>query len=378
MKMKNHKIKPCEIPVEIRGLCHNYQTGRLITEALCGIDLVIRSRTSVFLTGCSGSGKTTLISLIGCLRSVQHGSLKLFGQEMNGAGQAQLYRMRRLIGFVFQHFNLLDFMTISQNVQQSLRFQPGCSGRKARLMSEEILERVGLGDRIDSYPFEISGGQKQRVAIARALVHGPKLVLADEPTAALDSVTGREIIEMFQKLAKEQNSAVLVVTHNTRILDNADEIFELDDGRLGTAAREHLSLALPPLTDCELDEIVKYTFLRIYRPGQTIICQGGPAEFFYILLKGEVEIMCSRQGSNEKITANLNRRGDFFGETGLMHKDNLYPESVRAAGTQDVEVLVINQDSFQKMIHTSEMTHAIIRDKKIQRMKMINNHIPTS
>ncbi|MCI5208973.1 MAG: ATP-binding cassette domain-containing protein, partial [Candidatus Electrothrix sp. ATG2] len=224
--------------IEVSELKHTYHVGKVCTEVLHGVNLTIRGGENIFLTGLSGSGKTTLISLIGCLRSVQEGSLKVLGEELRGAKEVKLRKMRRRIGYVLQDFNLLDFMTIRQNVQQSLKLQNNYSKKKARRLSEEMLDRVGLGERINAYPAELSGGQKQRVAIARALVHRPRLVLADEPTAALDSVTGREIIELFQKLAREQNSAALIVTHNIRALKNADEIYQMEDGYLGTAARE--------------------------------------------------------------------------------------------------------------------------------------------
>ncbi|MGB1027811.1 MAG: ATP-binding cassette domain-containing protein, partial [Rhodospirillaceae bacterium] len=228
--------------VETNGLKHAYQDANTSKTVLHGIDLTIDPGSAVFLTGFSGSGKTTLISLIGCLRSVQEGSLKLLGEELNGASATKLRNMRRRIGYVFQHFNLLDFMTIRQNVQQSLELQADFSPKEAKRRSEEMLDMVGLGGRFNDYPSALSGGQKQRVAVARALVHRPSLVLADEPTAALDTGTGREIIDRFSALIKHHNSAALVVTHNMRILDAADYIYHMEDGRLSDAVGEQLSL----------------------------------------------------------------------------------------------------------------------------------------
>ena len=203
--------------VAIQNLNHYYREGKENTQVLFDVNLTIKAGETLFLTGESGSGKTTLISLIGCLRSVQKGSLKILGQELHGADEKQLMKLRRHLGYVFQHFNLLDFMTIQQNVQVSLELQENFEPHQAYRQSEAILKEVGLGHRINAYPRELSGGQKQRVAIARALVHRPKLVLADEPTAALDSKTGREVVELIQSLAKQQGSAVLIVTHNNRI-----------------------------------------------------------------------------------------------------------------------------------------------------------------
>ena len=356
--------------VKASGLKHSYQVGRVLTEVLHGIDLTILNGKSVFLVGQSGSGKTTLISLIGCLRSVQDGSLKVLGEELRDAGEAKLRKMRRRIGYVFQHFNLLDFMTIRQNVQQSLKLQNNYSVKEARFLSEEMLERVGLGDRVNAYPPQLSGGQKQRVAIARSLVHRPRLVLADEPTAALDSVTGREIIEIFQKLAREQNSAAMIVTHNTRILNNADEIFQMEDGHLGVATREQLSLSLPTLIDRELDEIAGHTDHQVYPPGDVIIRQGDTATAFFILIKGEVEIVHTRQDGKEEHLNTLCKRGDYFGEIGLLQENALRTATVRVAGSQNTEVLTIGRDVFLKMVSDNKMTRAIIMDDMIQRLTL--------
>jgi putative ABC transport system ATP-binding protein len=194
------------------------------------------------MTGQSGSGKTTLLSLIGGLRSVQQGSLKVLGQELNGANENQLVLVRRQIGYIFQAHNLLQFMTARQNVQMSVELHENISTQQARAKSEAILKAVGLGGRVNYYPHNLSGGQKQRVAIARALVSRPKLVLADEPTAALDSKTGREVVDLMQHLAQEQRCAILLVTHDNRILDIADRILHMEDGHL---VKEVVTNSLP-------------------------------------------------------------------------------------------------------------------------------------
>lgn len=355
--------------VEASALRHTYKVGKVSVEVLHGIDLTIKAGSNVFLTGYSGSGKTTLISLIGCLRSVQQGSLKLLGEELNNANETKLLTMRRRIGYVFQHFNLLEFMTIRQNVQQSLRLQPKYSAKQACYLSEQMLDKVGLGNRVNAYPAELSGGQKQRVAIARALVHKPQLVLADEPTAALDSVTGREIIEVFQKLVKEQNSAALIVTHNTRVLDSADEIFQMEDGHLGIAAREQISLALPTLKDDELEEIAKNADLKIYSSGEIIIRQGDIATAFFILVKGIVEVVHSPQNEQEQHIAYIRSRGDYFGEMGLLAENTVRTATIRAVGEENVEVLVVMRDAFLKMVNDNKQTQAIINSEMIQRLR---------
>ncbi len=218
--------------ITIRNLNHFFGKGSLQKQVLFNINLEITVGEIVILTGQSGSGKTTLLSLIGALRSVQEGSLRVLGQELLGSGEDEMVWVRRRIGYIFQAHNLLQFMTARQNVQMSMELHEKISPKKARAKSEEILKAVGLCERINYYPHSLSGGQKQRVAIARALVTHPKLVLADEPTAALDSKTGREVVELMYRLAKEQGCTILLVTHDNRILDIADRILRMEDGHL--------------------------------------------------------------------------------------------------------------------------------------------------
>ncbi len=358
-----------QVLVETSKLKHTYHVGKVSMEVLHGIDLKIHGGSNVFLTGYSGSGKTTLISLIGCLRSVQDGSLKLLNQELKGASEKQLMQMRRNIGYVFQHFNLLDFLTIRQNVQQTLKLQKNYSKKQAIFLAEEMLDKVGLSEKINVYPNELSGGQKQRVAIARALVHKPQLVLADEPTAALDSVTGREVIELFQKLVKEQNSAALIVTHNVRVLDSADEILHMEDGYLGVAAREQLSLALPTLKDEEIEHLSEVSTFKIYSVGENIIEEGDVGNEFYILLKGKVEILLKdAQGQDEHLDY-IEKRGEYFGEMALIEENAPRNATVRAIGDENVEVLVISRDAFTEMVEHSKLTNAIIKTEALERLQ---------
>lgn len=358
-----------EILVETTDLKHTYQDASNTKQVLHGINLKIHAGANVFLTGFSGSGKTTLISLIGCLRSVQEGSIKLLGQELNGASEDKLRQMRLKIGYVFQHFNLLDFMTIRQNVQQSLELQPDYDPKDAIRRADEMLDQVGLGDRVNDYPRALSGGQKQRVAIARALVHKPKLVLADEPTAALDSATGREVVEIFQRITKQQGCAVLVVTHNMRVLDTADEILHMVDGHLGTAVGEQLSLVFPTLSDVELIEISKEVEIRAFNPGQMIIEEGDVASEFFLLMKGQVDILRDDgQGSLEPIIS-LSRRGEYFGEMGLLKEDTRRTASVRASSGGTVELLVISRETFVRMTSDSRQTKAVLKDEMLRRME---------
>ena len=220
------------IVIDIQGLNHYFGKGELRKQILFDINLTLKSGEVVILKGPSGSGKTTLLTLMGGLRSPQTGSLKVLGQELVGAKKTQLVKIRRNIGYIFQSHNLLECLTARQNVAMSLELHPQYSREEIKQKTEEILEAVGLGERINYYPQKLSGGQKQRVAIARALVSHPKMVLADEPTASLDSQSGHDVVNIMQKLAKEQGCTILIVTHDNRILDVADRILELEDGHL--------------------------------------------------------------------------------------------------------------------------------------------------
>ncbi len=218
--------------VAIHNLNHAFGKGELRKPVLFDVDLDIFAGEIVIMTGPSGSGKTTLLTLIGGLRSIQSGSVKILGQELYGASKNQLVKVRNQIGFIFQSHNLLSCLTAEQNVRMSLRLHQDISFEQRNTMTQDILEAVGLGDRVNFYPDSLSGGQQQRVAIARALVSQPQLVLADEPTAALDSKSGRNVVEIMQQLAKEQGCTILLVTHDNRILDIADRIIHMEDGRL--------------------------------------------------------------------------------------------------------------------------------------------------
>jgi len=218
--------------VEVVGLSHWFGTGAMRRAVLQGVDLRIGAGEMVLLTGPSGCGKTTLLTLVGALRAVQQGSVRLFDQQLNAASRDQRQRLRRRIGMIFQGHNLLRCLTAEQNVQMGADLLPDLSYRARRDLAREWLRAVGLGDHLAKLPHDLSGGQKQRVAIARALAGRPELLLADEPTAALDSRTGREVVDLLQGLARDQGCGVLMVTHDPRILDVADRLVEMEDGRL--------------------------------------------------------------------------------------------------------------------------------------------------
>ena len=224
--------------VAIRDLDHWYGRGSTCRQVLQGVHLTIQPGEVVLLTGPSGCGKTTLLTLVGALRQVMGGSLQVLGQELNGSSRGERQRLRRRIGMIFQGHNLLRCLSAEQNVQMGSDLLDDLSYRSRRDVARQWLRAVGLGDHLNKLPHDLSGGQKQRVAIARALAARPRLLLADEPTAALDSRTGREVVDLIRGLARDQGISVLMVTHDPRSLDIADRLVRMEDGQLleGTPA----------------------------------------------------------------------------------------------------------------------------------------------
>lgn len=218
--------------IVIEGLNHHFGRGLVRRQVLFDVALQVAAGEIVLLTGPSGSGKTTLLTLIGGLRAAQGGRLRVLGRELVGATALQLTLARREHGYIFQAHNLHRSLTAAQNVRMALEMRGTLSDGEMDRRARRILESVGLGDHLDVKPDQLSGGQKQRVAVARALVGEPPLLLADEPTAALDSHSGREVVLLMQRLAREQGCTILLVTHDSRILDIADRTLSLEDGRL--------------------------------------------------------------------------------------------------------------------------------------------------
>jgi len=218
--------------LELQGVKKTYGKGGLEVQALRGIDLQIEEGEFSTVFGPSGSGKTTLLNLIGALDRATEGTVKLNGNSTGEMRKNQLALLRRdNIGFIFQDFNLIPVLTAFENVEFALKIarkNGKTTGEKAR----KILERVGLGEKLHRRPGELSGGQKQRVAIARALVKEPRLILADEPTANLDSDTSREVLEIMVQMNEELNTTFIFSTHDPRVMEYARRLLEIKDGRI--------------------------------------------------------------------------------------------------------------------------------------------------
>jgi putative ABC transport system ATP-binding protein len=233
--------------IAVHNVTKIFSQGAAAVHALNGVNLAVQSGEVVFLMGPSGSGKTTLLSVMGCILQPTAGSVRIRGREVAGLPERELPAIRLAhIGFVFQGFNLFPTLSAGENVELALDLK-GIRGREAHRRAMELLEQVGIREKFDAFPADLSGGQKQRVAIARALAGAPDILLADEPTAALDSHVGRRILELVRSLAHSQGVAVVIVTHDSRMLQFADRLVHIEDGRIvEPAAAETAAFAAAP------------------------------------------------------------------------------------------------------------------------------------
>ncbi|MEH6726872.1 MAG: ATP-binding cassette domain-containing protein [Hyphomicrobiales bacterium] len=222
-------------PIITKGLNHWFGEGEARKQAIFDVNLSIEAGKLTILMGPSGSGKTTLLTLIGCLREVQEGSVHLMGRELNGAAEAELVLARRKLGFIFQAHNLHESLTALQNVQMGLEVHGAILSARRHQFKEasaHLLKLLGLADRLHYLPGNLSGGQKQRVAIARALVGSPRIIYADEPTAALDKESGANVVRLLKQLGRKRGTTIVMVTHDNRILEMADRIITMEEGRI--------------------------------------------------------------------------------------------------------------------------------------------------
>ena len=226
-----------DMAIQTQALDHFFGEGEARKQAIFDVNLEIERGKLTILMGPSGSGKTTLLTLMGCLRHVQSGSVTLLERELKGAGEAELVRLRRRLGFIFQAHNLHESLTATENVLMGLQVHGKGNAAKQMAAAHHMLRLVGLEDRLDYLPGNLSGGQKQRVAVARALVSNHDVIFADEPTAALDKVSGRNVVDMLKTMGRERGTTTVMVTHDNRILELADRIITLEEGRVVSDVR---------------------------------------------------------------------------------------------------------------------------------------------
>jgi putative ABC transport system ATP-binding protein len=306
------------------------------------------------ITGPSGSGKTTLLTLIGALRVVQDGSVVVMGHELRDRPPAELVAIRRRIGFIFQAHNLFEALTASLNVQVALKFADLRQDERER-KADDILTQLGLGHRIHYKPRALSGGQRQRIAIARALVARPKLILADEPTAALDQDSAREAIQLLRALALEDGSSVLLVTHDSRVLESADRIVNVVDGRIvsDVLVRESVAIcrflskapAFAPLAPIVLAEVADRMRIETYAAGTEVVRQEEPGDKFYVIRTGSVDVRVN-EGDMVRTVATL-RDGEMFGETALLTDQ---PRNATIVAREPLELYALGKTDFRAVV----------------------------
>ncbi|BDB96576.1 ATP-binding cassette domain-containing protein [Candidatus Hydrogenosomobacter endosymbioticus] len=216
--------------ISVKNLSFGYGSGNLYREVLKDVSLEIAPGEIIILNGPSGSGKTTLLTILGGLRIHKNGFVSILGNDLSKIQQSERHLLRQKIGYIFQNHNLIKALTASQNVRLSLELSEEADEDYRESSANAVLKSVGIGEYVNFFPSSLSGGQRQRVSIARALVAKPKLILADEPTASLDKKSGQECVHILKDLAQEQKTAILLVTHDNRILDVADRIISLEDG----------------------------------------------------------------------------------------------------------------------------------------------------
>lgn len=354
-----------EMLVSISDLQHSYGHGELKKQVLFDIDLKVAAGEIVILTGPSGCGKTTLLTLIGALRTVQDGSLNVAGEELRGATSNQLVRTRRKLGFIFQAHNLFESLTAFQNVRMSMELF-GVAPSEMKAQAEDLLTRLQLGHRIHYKPEDLSGGQKQRVAIARGLAHRPRVLLADEPTAALDAESGRIVVTLFQEIAEREGVAVIMVTHDNRILDVADRIVNMVDGRIKSDVNPRESEVIckflqqspvfEKLSLQTLTTMADQMSLEEFQANDVIIKQGDEGDKLYLIREGGVTVSMEQNGASREL-AKL-RDGDFFGETALMFDQ---PRNATVTADEDVVLYSLGKTEFKSVLGESESFEQEVR-----------------
>ena len=339
--------------VRVHGLDHYYGEGEARNQVLFGNSIEIPAGQLLVMTGPSGAGKTTLLTLIGALRSAQEGRIDVLGRDLSQLGGSELVEVRRDIGFIFQMHNLFDALSAYENVKMAAQLADGALG-ETRQRCAGILERLGLGHRIDHKPRFLSGGERQRVAIGRALVNHPKLILADEPTAALDKDSTMNVIHLLKQTTIDYGAAVMMVTHDHRIIDSADRLVHMVDGRIVSDVVLHDALRIceflrpidlfKALTPQQLTDVAEHVKKRHFAAGETIVREGEPGEEFFVISDGEVEVI---RADHE--VARLGP-GDFFGEVALISGE---PRNATVVAEGEVDAYVLGKTDFETALASS-------------------------
>ncbi len=340
--------------VRVEGVNFAYGEGDARNQVLFDINLAVEPGQLVVMTGPSGSGKTTLLTLVGALRTQQQGRIDILGHELSQLKSSGLVRVRRDIGFIFQMHNLFESLTAYENVKMALQLAGTHSAAAMRERGVAMLQELGLGARTEYKPRSLSGGQRQRVAIARALANRPRLVLADEPTAALDPESTRNVVRLFKDLTVEDGTAIVMVTHDHRIIELADRLVHMVDGRIVSDVMLNDALriceflkgveAFKNLTPTELTHVAERMIKRHYMPGEIVIREGEIGHELFLVSEGAVSV--ERSGGE---VARLGP-GDFFGELALMSGA---PRNATVTAADPLETYVLGEGDFRDAIEAS-------------------------
>jgi putative ABC transport system ATP-binding protein len=356
---------------------HSFGTGETRSQVLFDNNLAVQPGELVIISGPSGCGKTTVLTLIGGLRTLQEGNIEIWDvaaqnyRSLAGMGEGELVQVRKMIGFIFQRHNLFESLTALQNVRMAQQLKPVANDWDEKAV--ELLGRLGLAERVTYKPQQLSGGQRQRVAVARALINQPKLILADEPTAALDERSGAAVIQLLQQLSREESCTSLVVTHDSRIMNEADRIVELERGRIvnnivvaerlflynslrqcvlfaALLPREQfriadrISIGVHPDVRVPAEVIQRCPWFKTYPPGSVIVRQGERGDEFFLIRRGKVLATRDDGSSGPRLVAELGK-GDFFGDRPLLRDE---PRSATGTAVDTVEAYTISRERLQE------------------------------
>lgn len=344
---------PQEMVVQVAGLDHFFGSGEARNQVLFDIGVTVAAGQLVVLSGPSGAGKTTLLSLIGALRSLQHGEIAVLGRDLARLGRREQAVVRRRIGFIFQTHNLFDALSAYENVKMAMQLAP-LPPDEMRRRGVALLERLGLGHRTDHKPRALSTGESQRVAIARALVNRPRLILADEPTAALDRVSTLKVLDLFRETATADGTAILMVTHDPRVIERAHRLIQLVDGRIASDVILHdvagvcdflrRTELFGSLTPSRLAEVAERLARRRTAAGETVIRAGEGGEELFLIARGTVRVV--RDGRE---VARLGP-GEVFGEAALLSG---LPRNATVVAEDNLEAYVLEKDDLHALLKDS-------------------------
>ncbi len=341
-----------DLAIHTAGVGYAYGEGETRTQVLNDVNLEIGCGEVVILTGPSGSGKSTLLTLIGALRAVQDGTVRVLGHDLNGLKAQEQSQLRKNVGFIFQKHNLFSSLTALENVRMATTLRPETPAEMNR-RATEILGRLGLSDRIYHYPSELSGGQQQRVATARALVNHPALVLADEPTASLDAKSGQAVLTLLREMATgPRRTTVLLVTHDQRVIDHADRVVNMVSGqihsnilteqavRIARVLARNDAVRRLELSETVIAHISDFMTQETRQAGEIITHEGGAGDRFYVIASGLAE--ATRGGEHVRDL----RDGGGFGAL-TKFTGHLCRETVKAR--TDLNLYVLHENDFEKV-----------------------------